>query len=449
MTKMNRFPRKVSRCGSVNREEVGALLSMVLLASLAFHGLNIEGLAADPLQLVVDDDGPADFSRIQDAIDEAQLGDTIYVQTGIYYENLLVSKSVSIFGENKSTTIIDGSNAGTVVLIMSNETVVKGFTIRNGENGVSVSESSNCLVEDNIVIDNTERGILISRSENCVVRNNNVYGSRAGYGVNVNASNHVLVENNGATSNFWDGIGLLNSANCILRGNTISHNEVFGIWIDSSINNMIYQNNLFNNTFQASCNTQSNFWDNGTWGNYWADYEGVDEMNGLYQNASGSDGLGDIPYVVDKETKQQDNYPLWLPNVNAMYLSLDIDPPIAVITYDQGPHSENETVSFTALGSYDSAGNHTILGYYWSFGDNTTAHGFSVNHSYTYPGNYTVSLSLTDIAGNQDYTAIKVHIQSKIQTDDSSPVLIIVLGAVVSVLVIVLVLWTKNKRNHL
>lgn len=422
---------------------------MFLLVSLALHGLNIEGVATDSLQLLVDDDGPADFSRIQDAIDAAQPGDTIYVLSGIYYENLLVSKSVSIFGENRSTTIIDGSNGGTVVRVMSNETVVKGFMIKNGKNGVSVSESRNCTIEDNTVIDNTDRGILISRSENCIVRNNNVYGSRSGYGINVNASNHVLVENNGATSNFWDGIGLLNSANCTLRGNTVSHNEVFGIWIDSSSDNMIYQNNLFNNTLQASCNTQSNFWDNGTRGNYWADYEGVDKMQGPYQNESGSDGLGDTPYVVDDETKQQDNYPLWLPNVNAMYLSLDVDPPIAVITYDQDPHSENETVSFTAEGSYDSAGNHTILDYYWSFGDNTTAHGFSVNHAYTYPGNYTVSLSLTDIAGNQNYTAIKVHIQSKIQTEDSPPILIIALGAVVSVLVIGFVLRTKNKRSRL
>ncbi len=422
---------------------------MFLLVSLAFHGLNIEGVATDSVQLLVDDDGPADFSRIQDAIDAAQPGDTIYVLSGVYYENLLVSKSVSIFGENRSTTIVDGSNGGTVVRVMSNETVVKGLMIRNGKNGVSVSESRNCTIEDNTVIDNTDRGILISRSENCIVRNNNVYGSRSGYGINVNASNHVLVENNGATNNFWDGIGLLNSANCTLRGNTVSHNEVFGIWIDSSSNNMIYQNNLFNNTLQASCNTQSNFWDNGTRGNYWADYEGVDKMKGLYQNESGSDGLGDTPYVVDDETKQQDDYPLWLPNVNAMYLSLDVDPPIAVITYDQDPHSENETVSFTAEGSYDSAGNHTILDYYWSFGDNTTAHGFSVNHSYTYPGNYTVSLSLTDIAGNQNYTAIKVHIHTKIQTEDSPPVLIIALGALVSVLVIAYVLRTKNKRSRL
>jgi LPXTG-motif cell wall-anchored protein len=434
----------------VSRKEIGAVLSLFLLANLALHGLNnSEGVAADPLQLLVDDDGLADFSRIQDAIDAAQLGDIIYVQSGTYSENLLVSKSVSILGENKNTTIIDGSNTGTVVQIVCNETVVKGFTIRKGENGVSVSGSSNCIVEDNIVIDNIERGILISRSENCVVRNNNVYGSRVGYGINVNASNHILVENNGATSNFWDGIGLLNSANCTLRGNTISHNEVFGIWIDSSINNMIYQNNLFNNTLQASCNTQSNFWDNGTWGNYWADYEGEDEMNGLYQNESGSDGLGDVPYVIDDEPKQQDNYPLWLPNVNAMYLSLDVDPPIAVITFNQGPHSENETVNFTAEGSYDSAGNHTILDYYWSFGDNTTAHGFSVDHSYTYAGNYSVSLFLTDVAGNQGYSTIKVHIQSKTQTGDSSAVLIIVLGAALSALVIVLVLWTKKKRNLL
>lgn len=433
----------------MNQEEAVALLSIFLLASLASYKLNIETVAADPLQLLVDDDGSADFSRIQDAIDAAQNGDIIYVQSGIYYENLLVSKPVSLFGENKNTTIIDGSNAGTAVLVMANDTIVEGFTIMNGENGVSVAESSNCIVEDNNVINNFNRGILISRSENCIVRDNHEYGSRSGYGININASKNVLVENNGATYNFWDGIGLLNSDNCTVRGNTISHNQVFGIWIDFSYNNTIYQNNLFNNTFQASSNTPTNFWDNGTRGNYWADYEGVDEMIGLYQNESGSDGLGDQPYVVDKENQQQDNYPLWLPNVNTMFLSLDTDPPTASITYGQGPFFENETVSFTALGSYDSAGNHTIVSYYWDFGDNTTAHGFSVDHSYTGSGNYTVSLFLTDITGNHDYSIINLYIQSQIRKEESSWLLIIVLVAVIGILTIAIILWTKSKRNHL
>mgnify|MGYP001039313996 CR=1 FL=1 len=64
-------------------------------------------------------DGPADFPTIQEAINAANDGDTIFVHGGIYYENIVVNKSVSLIGENRSTTIIDGRLIGTVFHVMS------------------------------------------------------------------------------------------------------------------------------------------------------------------------------------------------------------------------------------------------------------------------------------------------------------------------------------------
>jgi nitrous oxidase accessory protein NosD len=58
---------------------------------------------------------------------------------------------------------------------------------------------------------------------------------------------------------------------------------------------------------------QSNTWDNGypSGGNYWSDYSGVDEYSGPYQNETGSDGIGDTPYIIDE--KNCDRYPLITP----------------------------------------------------------------------------------------------------------------------------------------
>ena len=86
--------------------------------------------------ITVDDNGPADFEFIQMAIDSSQTGDTVLVSQGIYQENLLLDKSITltsyaiyddlddwveyedqilfqwqVVNENITGTIIDGSGA--------------------------------------------------------------------------------------------------------------------------------------------------------------------------------------------------------------------------------------------------------------------------------------------------------------------------------------------------
>ena len=58
--------------------------------------------------LYVGGSGPGNFSKIQDAIDNASDGDTVFVYSGSYYENVLINKSIRLIGENKSNTIIEG-----------------------------------------------------------------------------------------------------------------------------------------------------------------------------------------------------------------------------------------------------------------------------------------------------------------------------------------------------
>ncbi len=99
---------------------------------------------------------------------------------------------------------------------------------------------------------------------------------------------------------------------------TISSNTFedcgYGIFLQAGMEVSIYHNNFLNNTIHAHTNPVcNNTWDNGypSGGNYWSNYTGVDFFSGAYQNETGSDGIGDTPYVVDGDN--QDDYPLMNP----------------------------------------------------------------------------------------------------------------------------------------
>lgn len=56
--------------------------------------------------LYVGGEGPGNYTKIQDAIENANDGDTIFVYNGTYHENIVINKSINLIGEIKWDTII-------------------------------------------------------------------------------------------------------------------------------------------------------------------------------------------------------------------------------------------------------------------------------------------------------------------------------------------------------
>ncbi|MEA3324686.1 MAG: S-layer protein domain-containing protein [Euryarchaeota archaeon] len=72
---------------------------------------------------------PGEGTPIQDAIDDAEPGDTIYVHAGTYVENLVVRKSLALVGENRSTTVIDGDGSADIIRVSADGCTIRGFMI--------------------------------------------------------------------------------------------------------------------------------------------------------------------------------------------------------------------------------------------------------------------------------------------------------------------------------
>ena len=162
------------------------------------------------------------YTTIQGAINAQETfdGHTILVDQGIYYEQVVVNKSISLIGQNKITTIIDGSGNGTVVTISKDNTNVIAFTVQNSggppERGFYLDNVNNCSITENKIINN-QFGIRIwNSSNNNTISENNITSNQAG--IYLYGSSNIITGNN-VFDNYY-GISLYaSSSDNIISGN--------------------------------------------------------------------------------------------------------------------------------------------------------------------------------------------------------------------------------------
>lgn len=322
---------------------------------------------------------PVDYETIQDAINAAYPGDTIMVAPGTYYEHVIINKSLSLVGENKETTIIDGNVTGIVAKITESNVNFNGFTVtRSGQSpftdsGIFLSfDAGNNNVSNNIIVNNYH-GIYLESSTGNVISSNNI-SLNTGRGIfllfswgNTISANFVsrneqdngielfdstsnVITANTFSANGWAGIYLQESNSNTIVANIISNNWFAGIYLEESSNNILYHNNLINNGVskegQVYSSASLNIWDNGAEGNYWSDYAGED-LNG--------DGIGDtnIPHL------EVDFYPLIEPWSSLRMFSINGNIVTVISNSTIASFNFNESlarISFNATGSLGTLG---------------------------------------------------------------------------------------------
>lgn len=204
---------------------------IVLLLVFALFPL-IESVKAEPNTLVV----PEDYATIQEAINHASEGDTVYVRSGKYcnglvnhYEHISINKSISLIGENRETTIIDGNATGKIVVsIRADNVVLSGFTIQNCGNypgkNIRVISSANTIINNSILNNGDGFGIYFDGSlgicDNNVISGN--YVSNVFYAILLMGAHNNTISNN-TVSNTAYGIMLYTRPN---NSNVISSNNI-------------------------------------------------------------------------------------------------------------------------------------------------------------------------------------------------------------------------------
>lgn len=228
------------------------VIGIVLLLTfpLIKGGAKANALSNGAKVLYVGGSGPGNYSRIQDAINDANDGDTVFVydDSSPYHESIVVNKSINLIGENKNTTIIDGSGYWNGIIISADRVNVSGFKIINfgygyGQGAAISVRSSYCCIKDNIVMDNPGDGIQVFYGSCNLISNNDVINNR-GEGINIYKSDKNLIDHNYIESNYR-GVFVNEGHHNLVSNNTIVSNGEGGIQLTlCSKHNVIIHNDI-------------------------------------------------------------------------------------------------------------------------------------------------------------------------------------------------------------
>jgi len=195
--------------------------------------------------------GSGNYSVIQHAIENASSGDTVFVydDSSPYYENIVIDKTINLVGEDMDSTVIDGGGSGNTLKINSDNSVVKGFQITKGTNGIYLD--SNCKynnINNNSILENSV-GIYFfdeckyNTIDSNIIENNTGDGIHLHYGSGSDDNDFNNFLDNSISFNFGDGIDIGSSCSGnVLDGNVLNENSAFGVRLFQS-DNYIYLSN--------------------------------------------------------------------------------------------------------------------------------------------------------------------------------------------------------------
>jgi parallel beta-helix repeat protein len=218
------------------------MVSICILLLLGITSLFLPittGETATTQTLYVGGNGPGNYTRIQDALDNASIGNTIYVFPGMYHETLRITTPVQLIGAETNSTVIDGKNDTYVVTLEAGNSTLSSFTITHSKMKFPYA------------------GIYIVSDHNTISQNiltDNFYGMQLGYSAHFN---HII--NNTIHHNGRCGIYFNHASFNTLWGNVVYDQPVNGFGLFEFSNNNTIMNNTFSNNRNTAVNIRESY----------------------------------------------------------------------------------------------------------------------------------------------------------------------------------------------
>ena len=169
----------------------------------------------------------------------------------------------------------------------------------NSLDGIRLIDAESNSIIKNEIFNNTEDGIHIRDTHSLIIGNSIFNNSE--FGIENYGHYNIIKERNYFMGNTY---GIRNVGdNTIIKHNNFTLNILYGlVIIDNSDDDLIFGNNFTDNPINAYDYSSTTSWYNGSLGNYWDDYGGID---------GNDDGIGDTFYDVPPSGGSVDNYPIW------------------------------------------------------------------------------------------------------------------------------------------
>nr|WP_321401347.1 right-handed parallel beta-helix repeat-containing protein [uncultured Desulfobacter sp.] len=224
---------------------------------------------------------PDAADTIQDGIDAAPEGGSVYVKAGTYQERVSITKPITLMGENNTTTCINGNDTMIPISVSADNVSICNLAVKQGRSsstgygyGILISSAAGCRIDNCVISDISggyydSYGIKIVNSPSSFVNNTSViniiggaktYDPKTGYGIYINDSSQTQISgctvsgNTGGLSSYGGGNGvgvyILDSEQIVIASSAFTDNTGrnsntlrsdgcggfgFGIWLDNSI----------------------------------------------------------------------------------------------------------------------------------------------------------------------------------------------------------------------
>jgi len=203
---------------------------------------------------------------------------------------------------------ITENGIGIMLNYLSSNNLISRNDVASNDIGIMLRyHSGDNLISENNIIENGKYGIYVENSANNVFSENNI-SMNGECGIRINQQIRNIISKNNIIDNAC-GIELNHTFWTEINRNIIGNNDVGARFSDISYCHILYNNFADNGLHALVERSYNNKWDSGypLGGNYWSGYVCADSKCGCYQNETGSDGIGDIEYVIDADNI--DGYP--------------------------------------------------------------------------------------------------------------------------------------------